>query len=129
MTPTDLAEMQRIAEAALEHEAARGEWRHVPTAGNKNPRVVVFEEIVSEYSPTRSLASVSATVWRPHHGKSVAPIAAFIAAANPTVILTLIAEVERLRAALKDISEMTMYAAMRNKAKQAIRAAQLGETL
>ena len=97
MTDTlDMEELKRLAA-----EATPGPWRYDEQDGRKNQRFICFEEIVTDYSPTKLLATVSGTAWKP--GRSAVPNARLIVAAVNSLpaLIAIAEEVERLRVELR----------------------------
>lgn len=86
---TDHTELRRLAEAATQ-----GEW----VQGYEIDGPIGFTRIKAS---GRALASTAPQCGRPHWNDEAEANAAYIAAASPSVVLSLIAEVERLRTALE----------------------------
>lgn len=80
--PLDLASLRRLAQAATP-----GPWR----VGDGS---FASENLIADVR--------GVSVWGPYHATSCGEEAAYIASVSPDVLLALLAEVERLRAALKN---------------------------
>lgn len=90
-------ELRKLAEGAV-----RGPWIYKGGDGRKNQRIIIFEEIVSEYSRDRPLVTISGTAWKPAYGKSIVSTAAYIAAVHPQQIIALLDEISSLKTAVED---------------------------
>lgn len=97
----DLVKLRELAQAATP-----GPWVYDAGDGRKNQRMNLMEEVVSEYDQSRPLVTLLATAWKPERHKCAVANATFIAAANPAAVLELIAEIERLREALKPFAQL-----------------------